>query len=303
MQIAWKVEAGSNVKLQDYDPNYVDDYMNPALARAELDQLGLELSELQELLAAAHHRSLLVVLQGMDTSGKADTIHQVLSRVNPQGCEVRSFKAPTSRELDHDFLWRVHRVTPGRGVIGIFNRSHYEDVLIVRVHNLVPQEAWSSRYAAINDFERLLAQNDMIIIKFLLHMSIDEQERRLVAQQMNQADAWKVTTADWAERRYWNDYLEAYEEALTKCSTDVAPWYIVPANHKWYRNLLVARTLVHTLSQYKDEWQTQLVKRGEQELALLEQLGHTKPANRENKRSKKPRYREGMLHGPATAFE
>jgi PPK2 family polyphosphate:nucleotide phosphotransferase len=287
MQIAWKVEAGSNVKLQDYDPNYVDDYMNPALARAELDQLGLELSELQELLAAAHHRSLLVVLQGMDTSGKADTIHQVLSRVNPQGCEVRSFKAPTSRELDHDFLWRVHRVTPGRGVIGIFNRSHYEDVLIVRVHNLVPQEAWSSRYAAINDFERLLAQNDMIIIKFLLHMSIDEQERRLVAQQMNQTDAWKVTTADWAERRYWNDYLEAYEEALTKCSTDVAPWYIVPANHKWYRNLLVARTLVHTLSQYKDEWQTQLVKRGEQELALLEQLGHTKPANRENKRSKK----------------
>jgi len=287
MQIAWKVEAGSNVNLQDYDPNYVDDYMNPALARAELEQLGMELSELQELLAAAHHHSLLVVLQGMDTSGKADTIHQVLSRVNPQGCEVRSFKVPTSRELDHDFLWRVHRVTPGRGVIGIFNRSHYEDVLVVRVHNLVPQEAWSRRYAAINDFEHLLAQNDMILLKFYLHMSIDEQERRLVAQQMNQTDAWKLSTADWAERKYWNDYQEAYEEALAKCSTDVAPWYIVPANHKWYRNLLVARTLVHTLSQYKDEWQAELVKRGEKELALLEQLGHTKPGNRDNKRSKK----------------
>ena len=183
MQLAWKVEAGSNVKLQDYDPSYVDEHTDPALGRAELEQLGKELGELQELLAAAHHHSLLVVLQGMDTSGKADTIHQVLSRVNPQGCEVRSFKVPTSRELDHDFLWRVHRVTPGRGVIGIFNRSHYEDVLVVRVHNLVPQEVWSRRYAAINDFERLLAQHDMIILKLYLHMSNDEQERRLLAQQ------------------------------------------------------------------------------------------------------------------------
>src|SRR6266487_4794345 len=157
MQLAWKVEPGSNVKLQ-----------------------------------------------GMDTSGKADTIHQVLSRFNPQGCEVRSFKVPTSRELDHDFLWRVHRVVPGRGVIGIFNRSHYEDVLVVRVHNLVPQEVWSRRYAAINDFERLLTQNDMILLKFYLHMSNDEQERRLLAQQKNQTDAWKLSTADWAERKYWN---------------------------------------------------------------------------------------------------
>src|SRR5438034_3542194 len=223
MQLGWKVEAGSNVKLQDYDPNYVDEHTDPALARAELEQLGKELGELQELLAAAHHQSLLVVLQGTDTSGKADTIFQVLSRVNPQGCEVRSFKVPTSRELDHDFLWRVHRVTPGRGVIGIFNRSHYEDVLVVRVHNLVPQEAWSRRYAAINDFERLLVQNDMIILKLYLHMSNEEQERRLLAQQRNQADAWKVTTADWAERKYWDDYQEAYEEALSRCSTDEAP--------------------------------------------------------------------------------
>jgi len=207
---------------------------------------------------------------------------------------VRSFKVPTSRELDHDFLWRVHRVTPGRGIIGIFNRSHYEEVLVVRVHNMVPQEAWSRRYAAINDFERLLAQNDMIILKLYLHMSNDEQERRLLAQQKNQTDAWKVTTADWAERKYWDDYQEAYEEALSKCSTDEAPWYIVPANQKWYRNLLVARTLVSTLRQYKDEWEAQLVERGERELLLLAQLGHLEQTgNRENKRSKKAQNAHG----------
>src|SRR5947199_6866958 len=176
MQLAWKVERGSKVKLQDYHPDYVDENLDRALGRAELEQLGKELGELQELLAAAHHHSLLVVLQGMDTSGKADTIHQVLTQVNPQGCEVRAFKAPTLRELSHDFLWRVHRVTPAKGIIGIFNRSHYEDVLVVRVHNLVPEQVWSQRYDAINCFEHILAQSDMIILKFYLHMSNQEQE-------------------------------------------------------------------------------------------------------------------------------
>ena len=286
MQLAWKVAEGSNVKLQDYAPDFVDEHVDPALARAELEQLGKELGELQELLAAAHRHSLLVVLQGMDTSGKADTIHQVLSRVNPQGCEVRSFKVPTPRELDHDFLWRVHRVTPGKGVIGIFNRSHYEDVLVTRVHNLLPQEVWRSRYAAINNFERLLSQHNMIILKFYLHMSNEEQERRLLAQEKNQADAWKLSTADWAERKYWNDYQAAYEEALSKCSTNEAPWYIVPADQKWYRILLVARTLVHTLREYKDGWEAQLVERGEQELALLAKFGHLEQTgNRKGKRS------------------
>ncbi len=274
MQGAWKVEAGSSVTLQDYDPNYVDASSDPTSAKAELNHLGQELSELQELLAAAHHQSLLVVLQGMDTSGKADTIHQVLSRVNPQGCEVRSFKVPSPRELDHDFLWRVHRVTPGKGVIGIFNRSHYEDVLAVRVHSMVPQEVWSGRYAAINDFERLLTQNDTILLKFFLHMSNDEQERRLLAQQNNHLDAWKLSTADWAERKYWDAYQEAYQDVLSQCSTQEAPWYVVPANHKWTRNVLVARTLVATLRPYKQEWEAQLVERGERELTLLAQLGH-----------------------------
>ena len=272
MQVAWKVEAGSNVKLQDYNPDYVDEHTDPALGRAELEQLGKELGVLQELLAAAHHHSLLVVLQGMDTSGKADTIHQVLSRVNPQGCEVRSFKVPTSRELDHDFLWRIHRVVPGRGMISIFNRSHYEDVLVVRVHDLVPEKVWRRRYGAINDFEHILAENDMLILKFYLHISYEEQEKRLLARQQDKTKAWKLSSADWAERKYWNDYQKAYGDALSKCSTDEAPWYIVPANRKWYRNLLVARTLVSTLRPYKKEWQAKLVKRGEQELARIEKL-------------------------------
>jgi PPK2 family polyphosphate:nucleotide phosphotransferase len=285
MQLAWKVEEGSNVKLKDYDPDYIDEHTDPAIARAELDLLGAELGGLQELLAAAQHHSLLVVLQGMDASGKADTIFQVLSQVNPQGCEVRPFKAPTLRELAHDFLWRVHRLAPGRGVIGIFNRSHYEEVLIVRVHNLVPEKAWSQYYEAINDFEELLAQNDTIIVKFFLHISNEEQERRLLARQKDKTDAWKLSAADWAERTYWDDYQAAYEDALSKCSTDEAPWYIVPANQKWSRNLLVARTLVHTLRPYKDQWLDKLVVRGKQELARIEQI--QKAADRKPSRKKK----------------
>ncbi len=272
MELAWKVEAGSKIKLKDYDPNHVDEHTDPVSARAELEILTRELGELQELLAAAQHHSLLVVLQGMDTSGKDGTIRRVLSQVNPQGCEVRSFKAPTGREMGHDFLWRVHRGTPGRGIITIFNRSHYEDVLVVRVHNLVPEKVWNRRYVAINNFERLLAQNGMIILKFYLHISNEEQERRLLARQKDKTKAWKLSAADWAERKYWNDYQEAYEDALSKCSSDEAPWYIVPANKKWSRDLLVARTLVHTLRQYKAQLLDKLVLRGEQELAHIEQM-------------------------------
>jgi PPK2 family polyphosphate:nucleotide phosphotransferase len=288
MQLAWKVDEGSKVKLKAYDPGFVDKHTDRALAAAETEKLSEELGELQQLLAAAQHHSLLIVLQGMDTSGKDGIIRHVMSQVNPLGCEVRSFKGPTSREQARDFLWRIHRVVPGRGMISIFNRSHYEDVLVVRVHDLVPEKVWRRRYATINDFERLLAQNDMIILKLYLHMSYDEQERRLLAQQKNQTDAWKLTTADWAERKCWDDYQDAYEQALSKCSADEAPWYIVPANQKWYRNLLVARTLVSTLRPYKQEWEAHLVERGERELALLAQLGHLgQTTNRENKRTKK----------------
>src|SRR6266700_7044411 len=272
MQLAWRVDEDSKVRLKDYDPDFVDTYTDRALAAAETEKLSEELGELQQLLAAAQHHSLLVVLQGMDTSGKDGTIRRVLSQVNPQGCEVRSFKAPTGRELSHDFLWRVHRGTPGRGIITIFNRLHYEDVLVVRVHNLVPEKVWSRRYVAINNFERLLAQNGMIILKFYLHISNEEQEKRLLARQKDKTKAWKLSAADWAERKYWGAYQEAYEDALSRCSTDEAPWYIVPANKKWSRDLLVARTLVDTLRQYKDQLLDKLVLRGEQELARIEQI-------------------------------
>jgi len=271
MALAWKVNAGSKVKLDDYDPNFKDQGSDHASAEAELAKLSDELSDLQELLSAAQHHSLLVVLQGMDTSGKDGTIRHVLSHVNPQGCDVHSFKAPTPEELAHDFLWRIHKVTPPKGVMGIFNRSQYEDVLIARVHNLVPKDVWSQRYEEINHFEALLANSGTILLKFFLYISKDEQERRLLAREQDKDKAWKLSASDWAERKYWSDYIEAYQDALSKCSTDAAPWYIVPANHKWYRNLAVAHTLVHTMRQYKDEWEAELQARGQRELELLKQ--------------------------------
>src|SRR5437667_4312585 len=272
MQLAWKVAKDSKVRLKDYDPDFIDPYTDRTLAMAELEKLSEELGELQQLLAAAQHHSLLIVLQGMDTSGKDGTIRHVMAQVNPLGCEVRSFKGPTSREQARDFLWRIHRVVPGRGMTSIFNRSHYEDVLVVRVHDLVPETVWRRRYAAINNFEHMLTQHDMIILKFYLHISYEEQEKRLLARQEDRTKAWKLSSADWAERKYWNEYQQAYGDAPSRCSTDEAPWYIVPANRKWYRNVLVARTLVATLRPYRKQWQADVVKRGEQELARIEKV-------------------------------
>jgi len=272
MDLVWKVNEGSKVKLKDYDPGYTDEQNARASSEAVLQTLSNELSELQELLAAAQHQSLLVVLQGMDTSGKDGTIRHVLSHVNPQACKVHSFKVPTQEELAHDFLWRIHKTTPGKGIMTIFNRSHYEDVLIARVHNLVPEKVWSRRYKEINNFENLLANNGTIILKFYLHISFDEQERRLLAREQDINKAWKIDASDWTERKYWKDYQEAYEDALSLCSTNESPWYIVPANHKWYRNLAIAHTLVHTMRQYKDEWKTELEERGRRELERLKQI-------------------------------
>ncbi len=272
MDLLWKVDEGSKIKLKDYDPGYKDKQDDRAAAEAELQALSNELSDLQELMSAAQHQSLLVVLQGMDTSGKDGTIRHVLSHVNPQGCNVHSFKAPTQEELAHDFLWRVHRVTPSKGTMAIFNRSHYEDVLIVRVHNLVPEKTWSRRYKEINHFESLLVNSGTIILKFFLHISYDEQERRLLAREQDKDKAWKIDANDWVERKCWNDYQAAYEDALSLCSTNESPWYIVPANHKWYRNLAIAHTLVHTMRQYKDEWEAELQARGQHQLELLKQM-------------------------------
>jgi PPK2 family polyphosphate:nucleotide phosphotransferase len=272
MNYVGKVDPGSKVRLKDYDPDYTAKHSDRASADKELQELSNELNELQELLAAAQHHGMLIVLQGMDTSGKDGTIRHVLSHVNPQGCYVVSFKVPTPEELAHDFLWRVHKVTPAKGVMGVFNRSHYEDVLIARVHNLVPEKVWSERYAEINHFEHVLARSSVIILKFFLYISKDEQERRLLAREQDLDKAWKISAADWVERKYWDDYQQAYEDALSKCSTDEAPWYIVPANHKWYRNLAVAHTIVHEMRKYRDEWKADLEERGKKQLELLKKL-------------------------------
>ena len=272
MNHAWKIDDGSKIKLKDFDPDDIDKHTDRASADEEMQKLCGELSELQEVMAAAQHHSLLMILQGMDTSGKDGTIRHVLSNVNPQGCQVVSFKEPTREELNHDFLWRVHKVTPGLGTMGIFNRSHYEDVLIARVHNLVPEKVWSKRYNEINHFEHLLADNRTIILKFFLHISFDEQERRLLAREQDLKKAWKLSASDWTERQYWNDYQAAYEDAISNCNSKEAPWYIVPANHKWYRNLAIAHVLVNTMRAYKDEWETDLIARGQQELELIRRM-------------------------------
>jgi len=269
--LVWKVSKENKVKLKDYDPASTASFKHDDAA-GELQKLSTELSNLQEYLSAAQHHSMLVILQGMDTSGKDGTIRHVLAHVNPQGCVVHSFKPPTSEELAHDFLWRVHSAAPGKGVMGIFNRSHYEDVLVVRVHHLVPKEVWSRRYQEINHFEQLLVDNGTIILKFFLHISSDEQKQRLLAREQDLDKAWKISVDDWKERAYWNDYQEAYEDALSQCSTQEAPWYIVPANHKWYRNLAIAQTLVHTMRKYKDEWQADLEDCGRRELAQLQTM-------------------------------
>ncbi|MGH2493879.1 MAG: PPK2 family polyphosphate kinase [Ktedonobacteraceae bacterium] len=271
-EYVWQVDKGSKVKLKDYDPDHTHSDINRAEAEQEIQNLGEEISKLQELLAAAHHQSMLIILQGMDTSGKDGTIRHVFSRVNPQGCYVHSFKEPTEVELAHDFLWRVHKNAPGRGSIAIFNRSQYEDVLVARVRNLVPKHVWRARYQEINNFEKLLTNNNTIIFKFFLHISYDEQAKRLQARKEDKDKAWKLSASDWETRNYWDDYQQAYEDALSKCSTDEAPWYIVPANRKWYRNLAVSHLIAHTMRKYKDEWQDQLEERGKQELEKLKHM-------------------------------
>ena len=203
--------------------------------------------KLQELLYAESQHALLIILQGMDTCGKDGTIRKVMSGINVQGCDVVSFKVPTVDEVSRDFLWRAHKAVPQRGKIGIFNRSHYEDVLVVRVHDLVPESAWQQRYQQINDFEKMLIENGTIVLKFFLHISKDEQKERLESRLNDPSKHWKITEADIRERAYWDDYMQAYETVLQKCSTDWAPWYIIPANKKWYRNLVITERIVETL--------------------------------------------------------
>ena len=209
------------------------------------------LGELQQLLYAQSKHGLLIVLQGMDSAGKDGAIKHVFSSVNPQGCAVTSFKVPSSEEWSHDYLWRIHKCAPPRGMIGIFNRSHYESVLVERIHRIVPSDVWKRRFDHIVAFEKLLADEGTIILKFFLHICRDEQRERLQARLKDPAKNWKFNPGDLTERKLWDDYQEAYEDALSRCSTEFAPWYIVPSDRKWFRNWVISDTIVRTLERLK----------------------------------------------------
>ncbi len=243
----YRVEPGNRVRLDRYDPD--DTALQPDKAKAKRRSTTLQqkLGELQELLFAEHRHKVLIVLQGMDTSGKDGTIRHVMDGFNPQGVHVFSFRKPSEEELDRDYLWRAHARVPGTGSIVVFNRSHYEDVLIVRVHGLVPEKRWRQRYQQIADFERMLSENGTLILKFFLNISKDEQRRRLQERIDDPSKRWKFQHSDLEERKFWHEYHLAYEEALARTSTECAPWYIVPANAKWHRNYVIGRVIVEAL--------------------------------------------------------
>ena len=242
------VEPGTKLRLSERDPGetFGIDRDDAKLAK-NLERLN----EQQHLLYAEQKHALLIVLQALDAGGKDGTIRHVMSGVNPQGCQATPFKVPTAEEASHDFLWRIHQKIPAVGNIGIFNRSHYEDVLVVRVHNLVPKDVWSKRYEQINEFEKMLAQNRVTILKFFLHISKDEQKKRFEERLNDPAKNWKLSLPDFKEREHWDEYMKAYQKALRKCSTDWAPWYVIPANHNWYRNYFISDIIVRTLESMK----------------------------------------------------
>jgi PPK2 family polyphosphate:nucleotide phosphotransferase len=268
MPLVHRVEPGKRIRLGDISP---DDTHGVSRDDADRQSSKIEetLSRLQESLYAAGQNGVLVVLQGLDTAGKDGTISHVMAHFSPTGVRVEAFKEPTPVELAHDFLWRVHQVTPSKGVMTIFNRSHYEDVLATRVHKLVPKRVWERRYDHINNFEALLDGSGTIILKFFLHISKDEQRKRLEARQNDPMKAWKLSTTDWSDHELYGDYIDAYEDALTRCSTERAPWYIVPADHKWFRNLAVAQALAELLEPDTTRWEKEVLERGRADLAAI----------------------------------
>ncbi|NIS80429.1 MAG: polyphosphate kinase 2 family protein [Anaerolineales bacterium] len=247
----YRVKSGSKIDLRLWDPNDKSAFpIDKEHGREKIDALNARLEELQELLFAEGKHKLLIVLQAMDTGGKDGVIRHVFDGVNPQGVRVASFKKPTPEELSHDYLWRVHKCVPGRGEVVIFNRSHYEDVLVVRVRSLVPEEVWSKRYDQINAFERMLVEEGTTILKFYLHIDLEEQKTRLQARLDEPHKQWKFNPDDLEKRKLWPRFMKAYEDMLSKTSTSWAPWFVVPANRKWYRNLVVGTIIVETLEEF-----------------------------------------------------
>lgn len=270
MAYSHRLDGEHKIKLEDFDP--ADDAgLKHEHAEKKTAELIEELTELQELLYAARRQSVLIVLQGRDTSGKDGTIRHVAGPLNSQSCSVTSFKVPTEEELAHDFLWRIHANTPRAGEIKIFNRSHYEDVLVARVHKLVPKEVWRSRYEHINAFERLLADSSTIILKFYLHISKEEQKERLLEREKDATKSWKLSVGDWKEREYWDDYTAAYEDAINECSSKRRPWFIVPANKKWFRNLAVAEAVRDALMPFRKKWLEELEEEGREKRKAIEE--------------------------------
>jgi PPK2 family polyphosphate:nucleotide phosphotransferase len=245
------VSPGKKIKLRKWDPGNTGDFPSNDSGKEECEaktrKVLSKLDDLQELLFANASRALLIVLQAMDTGGKDGTIEHVMSGVNPQGCKVASFKAPTPFELAHDFLWRVHKHVPPKGFIGIFNRSHYEDVLVTRVHGLISKKEQKKRFKEINDFEKMLQQDGTTVLKFFLHISKEEQRRRLLDRAKDPKKHWKFNINDIKERKYWDRYQKTFEETIEETATPHAPWIVVPSNHKWYRNFVVGKFVVNTL--------------------------------------------------------
>jgi len=251
----YKIAPNSKVDLGQWDADDRSAFpIDKDEGRKQARTLTERLEELQELLYAQDKHKVLIVLQAMDTGGKDGVIRHVFEGVNPQGVKVANFKKPTGQELSRDYLWRVHQHVPGRGEIVIFNRSHYEDVLVVRVHNLVPQEVWSKRFDHINAFERMLTDEGVTMLKFFLHIGLAEQKQRLQARLDEPRKRWKFNPGDLEERKRWPDYMQAYEAVLSKTSTPWAPWYVIPANRKWYRNLVIGSIIVETLEKLEMQY-------------------------------------------------
>jgi len=243
----FRVKPDRQIHLADIDPDQTIGFNDKSESKKLIAHYTANLRKLQRLFYADSRHSLLICLQAPDAGGKDGTIRHVFGSMNPQGCRVQAFKKPSREESRHDFLWRVHKVTPAKGEIVIFNRSHYEDVLAPRVHHLVPQADWRKRYDVINGFERYLMDNDTHILKFFLHISKQEQLNRFGTRLEDPARRWKISEADYAERTFWDDYQQAYDDMLNRCSTADAPWYVIPANHKWFRNLAISEIVVNQL--------------------------------------------------------
>jgi PPK2 family polyphosphate:nucleotide phosphotransferase len=268
---AVKIDGRKNIRLHDHDPGHTGG-LTKEEGLARLEKLGQEFQELANLLAFAGQQALLIVLQGRDASGKDGTVRKILEHSNVLNFRVESFKVPTEEERAHDFLWRVHQVVPRRGQVTVFNRSHYEDVIAARVHKLVPKERWQARYDHINAFESLLADNDTLMLKFYLHVSREEQHQRLLEREKGPRTAWKLSAGDWRELPFWDETTRAYQDAINRCSSPDRPFYLVPADKKWYRNLAVMDRLVRTLRPLRAAWLDHLEAMGKTALQEIRQL-------------------------------